>query len=88
MAQQDSGAGEKYGLRVGDWKLHRYGKKRAARNVVVEAQLANTKVSEFQLFHLAEDPSEKKNVIDEHPELAERMKSRLQKIIDNGRSRL
>jgi arylsulfatase A-like enzyme len=87
LVQQDNGAGGNYGLRVGDWKLHRYGKKRSARNVVVETQLANTKVPEFQLFNLAEDPSEKTNVIGEHPELAARMKSRLDEIIENGRSR-
>ena len=87
LVQQDNGAGGNYGYRLGDWKLHRYGKKRSARNVVVETQLANTKVPEFQLFNLADDPAEKNNVIAEHPELAAKMKAQLEQIIEDGRSR-
>lgn len=86
LVQQDNGKNATYGFRVGDWKLHRYGKQ-TARNVVVEQTLANTKVPEFQLFNLANDPSEKRDVIDEHKELAEQLKARLARIIENGRSR-
>ena len=42
LVQQDNGNNGTYGLRVGDWKLHRYDKK-TARNVVVETELANTR---------------------------------------------
>lgn len=86
LVQQNNGNNGTYGLRVGDWKLHRYDNK-TARNVVVEAQLANTKVPQFQLFNLAQDPAEQKNVIGEHPEVAERLKAQLQKIIEDDRSR-
>jgi len=86
LVQQDNGQAGNYGLRVGDWKLHRYGK-RTARNVVVEAPLANTKVPEHQLFNLTQDPAEQQNVIDQHPNLAIRLQKQLDKIIENGRSR-
>ena len=86
LVQQDNGNNGTYGLRAGNWKLHRYDKQKA-RNVVVEQQLANTKVPKFQLFNLSNDPAEKNNVIQDHPEVAKRMKDRLEMIIKNGRSR-
>ena len=60
---------------------------RPVRNVVVEAQLANRRVPKFQLFHLGDDPQEKSNIIDKHPEVASRLKERLASIIERGRSR-
>ena len=87
LVQQDNGNNGNYGLRVGDWKLQRYGKK-TARNVVVETKLANTQVPPFQLFNLVDDPAEKTNVIDKHPEVAARLKAQLDRIIEDGRSRL
>ena len=86
LVQQDNGRGGNYGLRVGDWKLQRHDSKRA-RNVVVERQLANTPVPQFQLFDLSSDPSESKNVLAAHPDVAQRMKARLARIIAAGRSR-
>ncbi len=86
LVQQDNGNSGTFGLRVGDWKLQRYNKK-PARNVVVEAKLANTKVPPFQLFNLATDPGEKTNLIDEEPEVATRLKAKLALIIEEGRSR-
>jgi arylsulfatase A len=86
LVQQDNGNNGTLALRSGNWKLHRYGKN-FARNVVVEKQLANTKVQKLQLFNLEKDPSEKKNVIAEHPEVAERLKKQLDDIVQSGRSR-
>jgi arylsulfatase A len=86
LVQQNNGNNGTYALRVGDWKLHRYDRK-TARNVVVEQPLTNTKVPPFQLFNLREDPGETTNVIEQHAELAERMKARLVRIIEAGRSR-
>lgn len=86
LVQQDNGRSGTYALRVGDWKLHRYDRK-SARNVVVEKTLANTKQPRYLLFNLAKDPNEKSNVIADHPQLAEQLKTRLAKIIDQGRSR-
>ncbi|WP_442512153.1 sulfatase family protein [Novipirellula sp. SH528] len=86
LVQQDNGSRGTYGFRAGKWKLHRYDKK-SARNVVVETSLANTKVPEFQLFDLDKDPAEQNNVLDEHPDVARRLKKQLAGIIEQGRSR-
>jgi len=86
LVQQNNGQNGTYALRVGDWKLHRYDRK-TARNVVVETKLANNEVPEYQLFNLVEDPAEKRNVIDKHANVAQRLRTRLTRIIDNGRSR-
>lgn len=86
LVQQDNGNGGTFGLRVGDWKLHRYDK-RKAKNVLVEQKLVKTKVPNFQLFNLANDPSEQTNVIGENPDVAEKLKAQLVDIIEDGRSR-
>lgn len=86
LVQQDNGKSGSFGLRVGNWKLQRHDKK-SARNVVVEQKLANTKVAHFRLFNLTEDPAEKKDVSSQHPDVTERLKKQLAKIIEQGRSR-
>lgn len=86
LVQQDNGNHGTFGLRVGDWKLHRHDNKKA-RNLVVETELSNTPVPRFQLFNLAQDPAEQHNVIDQHPEIAEKLKTRLAKIIADDRTR-
>ncbi len=86
LVQQDNGSSGTFGLRAGSWKLHQY-KKKSARNVVVERQLENSKVAEYQLFDLENDPAEKHNVIEQNPQVASRLKQQLADIIDQGRSR-
>jgi len=86
FVQQDNGGKGNYGFRSGDWKLQRHDKKRA-RNVVVEQRLDNLVVPQFQLFNLKTDPGEKANVIDQHPEVAAKLKARLVEIIKAGRTR-
>ena len=86
LIQQDNGRGGNYGFRVGNWKLQRHDSKKA-RNVVVEQQLANVSVPQYQLFDLDADPAEKTNVIEQHAEVADELKARLQALLDAGRSR-
>lgn len=86
LIQQDNGQVGNYGFRVGNWKLVRHDSK-TARNTVVEQQLANTPVPQFQLFDLAKDPGETKDVSAENPDVAERLKARLAGYIAAGRSR-
>ena len=74
------------GLRVGNWKLQRYYEK-FTKNHIVERKLKKTKVPQFQLFDLANDPAEKNNVIEQHPDVADQMKARLKQIVDRGRTR-
>jgi arylsulfatase A-like enzyme len=86
LVQQDNGNSGTFGLRVGDWKLHRYDRRRA-RNVVVEQELANTPRPRYLLFNLSDDPAEQQNVIAEHPDVAEQLKTRLEQIIAAGHTR-
>jgi arylsulfatase A len=86
LVQQNNGNNGTYALRSNKWKLHRNGGK-TARNVVVEKPLANTKVPQFQLFDIDKDPAETTNVINDHPEIAGRLKAQLARIIEDGRSR-
>ncbi len=86
LVTQDNGEKGTFGLRVGDWKLHRYDSKRAF-NVVVERTLQPTQKPQFELFNLANDPAEQHNVLSENAEVAQQMKTQLAKIIADGRTR-
>ncbi len=86
LIQQDNGQAGNYGFRVGKWKLVRHDSK-SARNVIVEQQLANTPVPQFQLFDLAADPGETTDVLARHPEVAASLQTRLAALIAAGRSR-
>jgi arylsulfatase A len=84
LIQQDNGRGGNYGFRVGDWKLVRHDSKKT-RNTGLRLQ--GRPVNRFELYNLAEDPSESRNVMKEHPGIAEKMKQRLAELIENGKSR-
>ena len=86
LVQQDNGQAGNYGYRAGNWKLVRHDSKQAY-NQRVEEQLRNTPVPAFQLFDLAKDVGESKDLSTAHPEVLERMKSELVGIITSGRSR-
>ncbi len=86
LVQQNNGNNGTYAIRAGQWKLHRYDRK-SAYNVKVEQPLASRKVPPFMLFNLGQDPAEQRNVIDNHPEVAEKLKQQLAEIIQAGRSR-
>ena len=86
LVVQDNGSSGSYGLRSGDWKLHRYDKNKS-RNVVVEQKLRQVRMQRFQLFNLADDPAEQNNVLGQHPDVAKRLKKQLTEIIEAGRTR-
>ncbi len=86
LVQQNNGNNGTWALRSGRWKLHRYDRG-SARNVVVEVPLANTKVPQYQLFDLEQDPAETTDVADRYPDTVERLRSQLDSIITAGRSR-
>ena len=86
LIQQDNGQSGSLGLREGRWKLVRHPKK-SARNLVVEQELANTQVPEAQLFDLAADPGEKRNVAGQHPDVAARLTAKLDAAIAAGHTR-
>jgi arylsulfatase A len=84
LVQQDNGRGGNYGLRRGNWKLLRHDSKRTSNT---ELRLRRRPIDEFQLYDLNSDPGERKNVINQHPEIAASMKQQLANIIEAGRSR-
>ncbi|MEM7785496.1 MAG: arylsulfatase [Planctomycetota bacterium] len=86
LVQQDNGKSGTWGLRVGNWKLHRCDKNKH-RNVVVEQKLANVDVPRYQLFDLANDPAEKNNVLESNQEVGKKLIAQLEKIIADGRTR-
>jgi arylsulfatase A len=86
LVQQDNGKGGNYGFLAGKWKLQRHDSKRK-RNTVVSNKLANTPTPRFALYDLSNDQQEENDIADQHPKVLDRMKQRLQRIIDAGRSR-
>ena len=86
LVQQDNGKGGNYGFRAGKWKLQRHDSRRK-RNTVVSNKLANTPTPRFALYDLSNDIKEENDISQQHPKVLDRMKHRLQKIIDSGRSR-
>ncbi len=86
LIQQDNGQVGNFGFRVGHWKLLRHDSK-SARNMLVEAQLANTQVPQFQLFDLSKDPGETRDVLAQNTAVAEKMQAQLAAYIAAGRTR-
>ena len=86
LIQQDNGNKGSFGFRKGNWKLQRHDKGKS-RNLNVDHKLARTKVPKFQLFNLADDPSESINVIEKHPKIAAKLKVQLTQQIEAGRTR-
>jgi arylsulfatase A-like enzyme len=86
LIQQDNGQAGNYGFRVGNWKLLRHDSK-SARNLVVEKTLANTPVPQFQLFDLAKDPGETRDVLAQNTAVGEKLKTQLAEYIAAGRTR-
>ena len=86
LVQQDNGQAGNYGYRAGNWKLVRHDSKQAY-NQRVEEQLRNTPVPAFQLFDLAQDVGETKDLSAAQPEILARLKSELAGIVAAGRSR-
>jgi len=84
LIQQDNGSGGNFGFRVGNWKLQRHDSRRK-RNAALRLETQNA--PRLALFDLSEDPGEKNNVTEEHPDVAQRLANRLERLIRAGRSR-
>lgn len=80
LVQQDNGSSGNFGFRSGKWKLVRHDKGKA-RNVVVEKLLETTDVPRLQLFDLAADPGETRDLSAEEPERLNAMAKRLEEIV-------
>lgn len=81
LVQQDN-SGQRFGYRVGNWKLQR-----APKGNNANAKKAAEPGPNYKLFDLSKDMAETEDVIEEHPEEAAKLKARLQEIIDTGRTR-
>ena len=66
-----------FAIRAGDWKLV----------MGVGSAAAASEEGTMELYHIGDDPAEVMNVIDQHPEVAERLKDQITEIILNGRTR-
>ncbi len=88
LVQQNNGNNRTLAIRMGNWKLHHYGgKQKVAYNVDVESQLTSTKVPEYLLFDLDQDPAEQHDLFHQRPGVADRLAARLTNIENTGRSR-
>ena len=73
-----------YGLRMDSWKyIH------PKKDITVPAWLKNKKIDpgffdQPQLFDLSKDPSESKNLAEYHPEIVEKMKNQLLKVLNKN----
>ncbi len=84
LVQQDNGQGGNYGYRDGQWKLLRHDSKKTSNT---ELRLERRSIAPYLLYDLTTDPGERHNVIDQHPDVAAKMKEKLAQIIEAGRSR-
>ena len=67
-------------IRRGDWKLIEAGGQYYPHGVKGQRELESGKLSEGQLYNLAEDPYEKNNLINDHPEMVSSLRKRLAEI--------
>lgn len=65
------------GLRQGDWKYIKFQKNSWAHN----------KGDTSELYNIAKDPGEQSNVIDQYPEIARKLRDRLETLVKAGRMR-
>jgi arylsulfatase A len=86
LIQQDNGGRGRFGYRRDNWKLVKHPGK-TARHTNINKEIANHKVPTFQLYDLATDPGEKKNLIQEKPDLAKELQAELEALVQAGRSR-
>jgi arylsulfatase A-like enzyme len=96
LAEQNN-EGSEIALRYGTWKLIPAGKRQNpnSKTKVLEVEenpfetilISELPGNEAQLYNLADDLSEKKNVAAEHPEIVASMLEKLKEIKSNGRSR-
>lgn len=73
-----------FSIRVGDWKLNMLrGSGGSLKPVIVELKEGEAK---YELYNIAEDPSETTNLYFEHPEIVNELSAKITDIIKDGRS--
>lgn len=64
-------------VRMGDWKLHLEGKRRDYNNVNYDYSDDFVFEQEEELYNLAEDPGEQRNLVKDYPEIVEKLKKKV-----------
>ena len=79
---QQPNKGPTLALRVGDWKVLSFANAKAMKHLTYEKG-----PGKYELYNLADDPHEKKNLVKKDPEKLQMMLKRLESIKQAGRSR-
>lgn len=79
---QQPNKGPTLALRVGDWKVLSFANAKPMKHLTYEKG-----PGKYELYNLAQDPHEKKNLVKQNPAKLKEMLSQLQAIKDAGRSR-
>ncbi len=79
---QQNNSGKTLALRVGDWKVLSYIDAKPRKHLTYQKG-----PGKYELYNLAEDPQEKKNLKDSHPEKLQSMLEKLEEIRKAGRTR-
>jgi arylsulfatase A len=73
-----------FAIRQGDWKLNMLrGSGGSLKPVIVDPKPGEAK---YELYNIADDPSETTNLYFEHPEIVEKLTKRITEIIETGRT--
>ena len=79
---QQPNKGDSLALRVGDWKVLSWANAKPHKKLTYEKAQGK-----YELYNLADDPEELKNVAADHPEKLKELLAALDKIKSDGRSR-
>ena len=79
---QQNNSGKTLALRVGDWKVLSYVNAKPLKHLTYQKG-----PGKYELYDLASDPQEKKNLKDSHPEKLQSMLQKLEEIRKAGRTR-
>jgi arylsulfatase A len=84
IVSQDNGRRGNYGLRVGNWKLQRHDSKKMYNG---DLSMKTWPVPQYTLYDLSVDIEEKNDISEQNKNIFNKLKNKLQDIIDNGRTR-
>ena len=84
IVSQDNGKRGNYGLRVGNWKLQRHDSKIMYNG---DLSMRTWPVPKYTLYDLSVDIEEKNDLSNQNKDIFEKLKNKLDTIINNGRTR-
>ena len=84
IVSQDNGKRGNYGLRVGNWKLQRHDSKIMYNG---DLSMKTWPVPQYTLYDLSVDIEEKNDLSEKNKDIFNKLKSKLNSIINNGRTR-